>query len=308
MSSIAVPEDLLRKVRAKSSRQEGTRFPHKLFHLLSWAGSDPDRGRRAGCGWVTDAEFFVEKSVLNQTLDIKQNTLSVNLTQLGFQQTRQMNGVTFWMRDGFSRHSQQEDLDAIRSARVHPERGPADPRVLYLALLEPLQLWGLSPDDTANFRRAVLADWDRVAGGAVVFGIAGDAIRARILRDAGRSDCAWLFEEALTGITDIFAFAVLLARFGPWGSMVKKITQYRAVVRTDLQAFVTPPFAQHFAPTFHNCFRLPLPPDGEFHCYNLPGVDDGEQFLADEDGRTYGSWERVVEENRVLLARYRTLP
>jgi hypothetical protein len=135
----------------KSSRQDGRRFPHKLLSLLSWAGSDPDRGRRAECGWIADVEFLIGKPVLNQTLDIKKNTLD-------FQQTRQSNGLTIWQRDGFSQRSQSEALDAIRNTRSHPERGPADPRSLDFALLDPLQLKGsrrtTTPASAARCSRA----------------------------------------------------------------------------------------------------------------------------------------------------------
>jgi hypothetical protein len=307
MSEPAIPEELLQKVRTKASRHEGTRFPHKIFSLLSWAGTDSERMDTAGCGWVSDSEFFIQKPVLSQVLHIRPNTLNTDLTNLGFQATRQSNGVTFWKRDGFLRNSPPEALDAIRKAPEHPERRPADPRALYFAVMDPLQLWGLSPDDDVRFRRAVIADWDRLIGGGVLFGAAAAGIREQIARDAESSNSAWLLAEAFAGVCDFFAFAVVLARFGPYDSLLVKIAQYRAIVAQDAGSYTAPPFAQHFSPTFHNCFSLALTPEGEFHCYNLPCIDDGAPFLADEDGHTYASWADVIEENKTVLGRYRSI-
>lgn len=88
----------------------------------------------------------------------------------------------------------------------------------------------------------MLAGWDRLVCGALALGVPAVGIRAQILSDSGGFDCAWLLEEAFTSVCDFFAFAVLLARFGPYGSLLAKIAQSDAIVRKSGGGFVAPRF------------------------------------------------------------------
>jgi hypothetical protein len=41
---------------------------------------------------------------------------------------------------------------------------------------------------------------------------------------------------------------------------------------------------------------------GEFHCYNMPWIDAHEEFLMDEDGKTYPSWREMIRQNQAFLS------
>jgi hypothetical protein len=318
MTSEHIPEDLLKAVRSRSNRQEQSRFPHKLWQLLDWSKDNPDRCRLVGCGWTHNSEFFIEKSTLSETMKVEQNTLNVNLRHLGFHQSRAHQGTrSYWMNDGFCRNSRPDELERIRNDRCRPESiQKLDLRAVYLPILEPLQIWTMLPADVVQFKREVINEWYRLVGKKLVFGMSKTDFHAVLLNDFdelhGRQ-CPerLLLQQAFTGrereICDIFDFAVFLARFGPYRTVPDKLSQYQIIInelKPDYYSFAwqVPSFTSHFSQTFHNCIRFQLVPTGEYHCYNLPSSDSKSQFLIDEDGVTYQSWQTLVHQNQQFLS------
>jgi hypothetical protein len=312
-----VPDDLLRIVRNHSNRQERSRFPYKLWSLLDWVKDDPIRASLIGCGWTNDSEFFIEKSVLCHTMQVKLNTLNVNLRHLGFHPSRGPIGAkTYWSTQGFCRNS-PDDFEEIRNSRCRPEAlQKLDIRAVYLPILESIQIWTMTQTDTSQFKREVVNEWHRLVGKKLVFGLSSAEFHELLIRDLdemhGRQ-CPdrMLLQQAFTGRTrevcDVFDFAVFLARFGPYRTVPEKLNQYFGVINDLKQEFYNfaspvPSFANHFSQTFHNCFRFPLAPSGEYHCYNLPWVDSKSQFLIDEDGCAYQSWQKMSHQNQHFLS------
>lgn len=311
------PEELLKAVRNRSNRQERSRFPYKLWQLLDWGKDNPERCNRVGCGWTGEWEFFIEKATLSQTMKVEQNTLNVNLRHLGFRQTQEHRGSrTYWVNEGFGRNSRPDDFERIRNSRCRPEAvQKLDIRAVYLPILEPIQIWTMAQPDTGQFKREVVNEWFRLVGRKLVFGVSTADFHALLLNDLdeihGRqSPERLLLQQALTGrqreVCDIFDFAVFLARFGPYRTIPDKLSQYQMIInelKPDYYGFTShvPSFTSHFAETFHNCFRFQLVPSGEYHCYNLPWVDSRSQFLIDEDGSAYQSWQRLVHQNQDIL-------
>ena len=119
-----IPESILNKIRKRSNRSEQTRFPYKIFSLLEWAGKDEQKSQKAGCGWITDTEFFINKSKLCEVLGVKINTLNVNLKDLGFEQcdAKQKN-LTFWENPLFSETMTAEDAFLVRApSKIVPQK------------------------------------------------------------------------------------------------------------------------------------------------------------------------------------------
>jgi hypothetical protein len=78
--------------------------------------------------------------------------------------------------------------------------------------------------------------------------------------------------QALTprnpNVSDIFDFALFLARFGPYCTIPDKLYQVQTIanhLENDLYAFAWPSLPIHFSPIFHNCFQFQLSPTGEYH-------------------------------------------
>jgi hypothetical protein len=315
--ALELPEDLLKVVRNRSNRQEHSRFPYKLWRLLNWVTDDAHRFQVAGCGWVSDSEFFIEKSVLCKTMNIEPNTLNVNLRHLGFQQSRSHEGVrTFWSNEGFSRNAQPEDFERIRNSRCRPEAlQKLDIRAVFLPILEPLQIWGGNPVETNQFKREVVMEWHRLVGKKLIFALAATdfftILHADLDEIHGRqAPDRLLLQHALTirqrEVCDVFDFALLLDRFGPYRTVPEKLNQYQQLLnemKPDFYAYgwPAPAFGSYFSATFHNCFRFPLTPTGEYHCYNLPWMDTGAQFLTDEDGTLFQSWQWMMHQNKSFI-------
>lgn len=310
---LELPQSLINDIRVRSNRSETSRFPYKLWKLLSWAGHDVEKGERCGCGWISDTEFFISKQRLCEVLNIKLNTLNVNLKTLGFEQAQSRHGdKTFWKNPAFCASATQ-NFERLRNSRCKPESLiNLSIRAVYLPILEPLQLYMMSTADTNVFKKNVVELWERLVGSKLIFAVAMvDFINAlashlgtqnRVANEVHMIQQVFAVKSAT--VIDIFDFALFMARFGPFNSIQAKLHQFQSILSeirtTDNFYMFNTTMLQYFPETFHNCFRFQLPPTGEYHCYNLPLVDSQAQFLVDEDGAMYRSWQQMLEQNRFL--------
>ena len=308
-----LPEALISEIRKRSNRTETSRFPYKLWKLLSWAGRDITRGERCGCGWISENEFFISKSRLCEVLNIKLNTLNVNLKTLGFEQSKSRHGdKTFWKNPAFSASS-TENFQRVRNSRCKPESLiNLSIKAVYMPVLEPLQLYMMSTSDANLFKKSVVDWWEILVGSKLVFAVAMtdfiNMLSRKLCVQAHGSEVHNLIQQVFVvktvGVIDIFDFALFLARFGPFNSIQDKLLQFQEIIN-QIQAsnsviMFQSSLSESFSLTFHNCFRFQIPTTGEYHCYNLPLVDKQAQFLVDEDGAMYRSWRHMLEQNKFL--------
>ena len=297
-----IPESILNKIRKRSNRSEQTRFPYKIFSLLEWAGKDEQKSQKAGCGWITDTEFFINKSKLCEVLGVKINTLNVNLKTLGFVQTRQREGaLTFYRNDGFVFNSENPEFDRIRNSRCKPEALlNMKTQAVYLPCLEPLMLFMMDRKSINIFKKNVISIWEKLVGANLIFAISMNDFKKAfqsLFHSNTYPDIIHIEHNLplrVPKVVDIFDFAVFLARFGPFESLPTKIQQFQSITA---EFYLLP---NTFSSTFHNCFVFPLSQIGEYHCYNLPLVDSNAQFLADEDCAVYPSWSKMFQQNQFL--------
>lgn len=311
-----IPEDLLRAIRTRSNRSEESRFPYKVWQLLNWAGKDDRRGEICGCGWVSDTEFFIKKQTICDVLQVKMNTLNVNLRTLGFEQTRSKDGEkTFWRNEAFSIDANTKSFAKVRNIRCRPEvLANLSLQAVYLPVLEPLQLYSMSDQDVNIFKKTVVDEWESMIGSNLIFAVAMSHFinvlihRLESWKQQHGANEKYIIQQVLAprmpNVVDIFDFAVFLARFGPVCSLYDKLHQYQAIIndtaRNDAYRYSVPSLTSYFSGTFHNCFRFQLPPTGEYHCYNLPLAESNAQFLTDEDGMMYPSFKAVFQQNPFL--------
>lgn len=310
MEDIGVPDGLISFIRKRSSRSEKTRFPYKLFSLLGWAGKEPQRWENAGCGWVSDTEFFIDKKKICELMNVKLNTLNVNLKTLGFEksQTRKDNR-TFYKNEGFSYLDTTVRFESIRNSRCKSESlRNLNLSAVYMPCLEPLKLFMMTEQEINQFKHDVIEKWSGIVELNLVFAIPLNEF-IKFLKsnvdDRAFGDIL-LVQQALAprvpDVWDILDFAIFLARFGPFCNIQSKLYQYQDLINDIQFGFITysTPSSNYFSDTFHNCFRFHLPQIGEYHCYNLPLVYDNTPFLADEDGVVYPSWRKMLQQNQFL--------
>lgn len=299
---VAVPESIINFIRKRSSRNEQTRFPYKLFLLLAWAGKDPQKCKNTGCGWVSDTEFFIDKEKLCELMDVKLNTLNVNLKTLGFEKSRsRKDNRNYFKNEGFSFCNTANGFERIRNSRCKPEALlNLNLSAVYLPCLEPLKLFMMTEQEINQFKHEVIKTWEEIVDLKLVFAIT--------LNDFMKYLNSYLEDKILVGLAltprvpdvwDILDFAIFLARFGPFNNIRYKLSQYQDLINNISIGFNTYS-PNYFSDTFHNCFRFHLSQTGEYHCYNLPLVSINTPFLADEDGVLYPSWNKMLQQNHFL--------
>lgn len=299
-----IPNSVLEFVRKRSNRDESSRFPHKLWILLNWSGQNERRGELCGCGWTSDEVFFIEKTKLCEVLDIKINTLNVNLKTLGFKAAGNRNkNITYWRNPVFHKSSNPQDFGRIRNSR---SRSPAlmnlTPNAVYFPLLENIRLYGMDQQKINTFKCHVVDSWEYLVGSSLIFAVGFNDFTQTLYDKVSPINFQFLPQTLITkypNVVGIFDFAIFLARFGPFNDINIKLTQYRSVTDelSKNEIFINSSYTQM---AFHNCFRFQLAQDGEYHCYNMPTFCSEAQFLIDEDGTAYSSWESMLRQNSFI--------
>ena len=294
-----LPSEIKSVVSHRASKNEETRFPHKLFKLLEWSGHHQNRQEIAGCGWISEDEFFLDKSFICHHFGIKLNTLNSNLKNLGFVQSRKrQNDRTFFKNTSstFKNVSQDHDLLTIRHDH---DTVVALQRAFNMPLLADLELYGLSHDDVFQFKKNAILAWESIIG-VMKFAI-GISEFLKILQTQflQMTDVEFV-REALSPrvptVIDIFDFAVFLARFGPFENLIAKIGQYQQFfrfLRSDLSFWGSLSPASFYGTSFNNGFSFKLEHVGEYHCYNLPLKTINQTFLVDEDNQYFSQWYHI---------------
>lgn len=306
----AVPERLINFIRKRSSRNEQTRFPYKLYSLLVWVGTEPQKSKNAGCGWISDTEFFIDKKKICELMNIKLNTLNVNLKTLGFEKSQSnKDNRVFFKNEGFSRSGTMTvGFKSIRNSRCKSESlRNLNLSAVYMPYLEPLKLFMMTEQEINQFKHDVIEKWNEIVELHLVFAIPLNLF-IKFLKSIFDDKFCDLSsaQQALTPrvpeVWDILDFAIFLSRFGPFCNIQSKLNQYQDLIDDIQLGFITysTPSSNYFSDTFHNCFRFHLPQIGEYHCYNLPLVQDNTPFLADEDGVVYPSWRKMLQQNQFL--------
>ena len=266
-----IPPDVLRQIRKRSNRNEESRFPYKIWTLLNWVGIDHEKGKIAGCGWINETEFYIYKSKLCEVMEIKINTLNVNLKTLGFVQTRRKDwGITYWTNPMLQMNSSPEDFKQIRCSRAKSEVSVnINQKAVYLPLLEDIQLYGLTVDEIAMFKSEVIKYWEIVVGARYVFAVQVNEFvellcgMLKTIADLRINDSyhvELLLTQRKPRVVTIHDFASFMARFGPFENITYKILQYNQAMsetRREIAFMLSAgSMTSYFSPTFQNCFRM----------------------------------------------------
>jgi hypothetical protein len=290
-----------------------------------YAGDQLEKQDAVGVGWITDTTFKINKKRLGLIMDIKQNTLNVNLKDLKFHQVQQSSdGWTIWERPGFTRHSTCDDLLEIPAGPATEKSTPFSiPDEMQLAKLTMLRGMTFGWTDVAlaqTFKRFTISIWEELVqtssakyiANAAEF-LAAAAERFRVSRQ--KLDNALSILRVIFVIPDptqltLLDFAKFMAKFGPEETLMQKIDSllkssnnnenWLKISEGPPQIVASGPIYGYFDENEHNCFiirRLGELDDRIYNILNAPATDD---YLIDGTGFRYSSWQHYFHLKPVM--------
>jgi hypothetical protein len=301
--AIFLPESIREVLTRKSSRDPSSRFATKLHVLLSYTDENPAVKRDIGLYWTSEDEFELNKQILSKVMDLKINTLNVNLRDLKFNLIRRdKNGWSLWNRPGFTRSSTEFQL-------LPPTPGKVAAPGMTLGRLtnadisvfheNAKNLWadvfGVSPCDTIAVEMFVETTARKFRHAEQPLDNAKDVIKA-ILNP--------LSNLSTLSFTD---FSRFLAMFGPAPSIMVKIASLLMCSNSTGRwlsfdsagdARRQPPYAI-FDDTEPNCLIMHKV-NGIVKAYNHPNVAVSTAqglYVIDEAGRRYTGWDQYFLQN-----------
>jgi hypothetical protein len=300
-----LPPHIQELLNRKSSRDPISRFTSKLFTLLSYVEQFPGTESQVGVAWVGDDIFKMNKQILTNVMRIKLNTLNVNLRDLHFKiQHRDQDGWTLWKRDGFTKSS----VGVMSEPGIAPfANTPPLPSYGYAPMHYPFSLGPFMRQGIDEFFSAAGTLWSHLAGGGNSQIDAYHFLRraAERFREEGQQ-----LQNAVDVLTAIITptktrlvmagdFLKFMAMFGPEKTVMLKIASLlQCSHRTgewltfDLDQHALPRVFAAFEKTEPNCLAIHIF-DQVSRVWNDPRTEanGGTQYLTDEHGAYYSSWE-----------------
>jgi hypothetical protein len=294
-----LPLDIQAILKRKSSRDPSSRFSSKLWAILSHVARFPSFEQNLGVGWAEDDVFKLHKRTLASLLDIKLNTLNVDLRDLGFkQQQHDKDGWTHWKHDGFTRNASS---------------CPDDPPLPMMTILRPIApiptLFDLGPCSKLmleQFFQQTSLMWRELSGSSTMPVESSWFVRRAAERFRQETQPIQNAIDVLTAIiastpdgsTTYDHFARLMAMFGPEKSLMLKIASLLESSQKSGQWLYFNTEQPHFLTTYGsfdrdtpNCLVL-RKYDTVSRIWNFPTVEQapGTQYLMDDLGQMYASW------------------
>jgi hypothetical protein len=314
-----LPGDIQQMLKRKSSRDPMSRFSKKLHTLLMYAGDDPNRQEFVGAGWTSNSAFRINKKRLIAVMEIKHNTLNVNLKDLKFHQLEtEKNGWSVWERPGFTRFSSIDQLVDVKSEKdVDLLAQPGvldDAQLAKLSMLRDMTVGFIDPGSTQLFKRFTVSIWEELVGSPLqcaaspseLLHLAAERFRAshQKLDNALRILKAIFVCADATKLT-ILDFAKFMARFGPEETLMQKLDSILKSSNRNQNwlKLSRPPAGQdapeviygYFDENEHNCFVLHRMGQPEEKIYNLLHVPATDEYLVDIHGQRYASWQKYFD-------------
>jgi hypothetical protein len=218
--SLLLPPEIQKMIKRKSSHDPLSRFSNKLHILLMYAGEDLAKQASIGAGWIYDTSFRLNKKRLVIVMEIKQNTLNVNLKDLKFHLLEpETSGWAVWKRPGFTRQSTIEELVDLRADKV-PEKLmqsllPENTLLVKLALSRDMS-FGFTDPPAANLsKRLSFSMWEEIGQTAGQYPVDPDEFHASCQKlDDSLRILQAIFVCADPTPLKVLDFAKFMAKFG----------------------------------------------------------------------------------------------
>ena len=322
-----LPPEILKIIRRKSSRDPVARFSNKLHMLLGFAGDDRDLQESLGLGWIDDNQFRINKKRLIITMEIKLNTLNVNLKDLKFRQVRvDKDGWTVWDRAGFTRESTPDDLADVRADGAGDgDRagvlGSEEQLQTKMAVLREISLGMTDSAALKVFKSVTISIWEELVPSPTPRYIVDSegfieacAKRFRVSHqklDNALSIMRAIFLRPEVTQVSVVEFGKFMARFGPEETLMLKI---QSILKSsnenhnwlkidgDQAKYKGELVYGFFDECEHNCFVIQRHGMEPERVYNKVEEAANQDYLVDETGRTYASWQAYFEAHPVRKA------
>ncbi|EAY12654.1 39 kDa initiator binding protein, putative [Trichomonas vaginalis G3] len=326
MSIETLPNYIQEILKARSTKSPNARFVRKLHVLLSYVDTKPDKENSVGLAWISDDEFKMHKKTLCQLLDVKINSLNVNLKKLQFTQTEtDKAGWTTWTRKGFNRRDASivpDETENENIARFQQQQEPIySPSLTIVESIRKADSITIGALDQTN-KNEILSNainiWQQIVE---VIGI--DSVRSEffILKLAKRYNLhGQSFENSLSVIKSILAptnaplitfldFYKFYLAFGPEPTIMIKIHSLLEVAVNDKPWLyfgylpdeikkVSENFAYFDTENEPNCLVIVW--NGMTHKgYNLPNVSSDSSYVVAEAG-TFKSWTDYIQSLHII--------
>jgi hypothetical protein len=255
----------------------------------------------------------MNKKIVTQILNVKYNSVSVNIKNTGFTQLeRNLDGWTKWHKDGLTR--KRIDHYTLSNAMIIPQPSPpppktkprsgfvynigsSSPRVVEELYTTAQQIWErlfgttLRPVISKLFLKRAATDFMQPGQ---PFENAVEVISAIVLTDQTR----------VIHFHDLYRF---LAMFGPRESVMAKISELLGCSNATgewlffeekKQQMMAPnPISAQFDCNEHNRLNIVIRNCKIISVWNLPTVSHTEQYLIDMEGKTYQGWKDYFDKN-----------
>lgn len=323
--ALSLPPEIQIVLKRKSSRDPASRFSNKLLSLLNYAGSNLNLQEYIGVGWLNECRFRINKKRLIAIMDIKLNTLNVNLKDLRFRQLQgDQNGWTIWERPGFRFDSTVDDLAKVERSTDAAQQWHAfeEAAGTKLSKLKDINIGMADAETVHSFKRIAASMWDEFLAmhpqskskidKAEFLDAAAKRFRASHQKLSNSKlvleTIFMCFSSESLGVVD---FAKLLALFGPEATLMEKIAsilkssnEYHDWLKivhdpSELVNFRDPEIYGFFDVNEHNCFTLKRANKPDLKIYNIVDQPATGEYLIDSNGVKYGSWQDYFGRNSI---------
>jgi hypothetical protein len=314
----SLPSDVQDILGRRSSRDPTTRFVPKLHALLSYVSANPALEDEAGLGWIDDNVFRMFKPRLLGVLGVKLNTLNVNLRNLKFAQLQSdKSGWTRFRREGFTRRdfevtvpdTPEPDLFGQPLLPKPPQRSEPEDKIDF-------RITCLTSEQDDLFTQSVVLEWQAIVESSDITSVA----TAFFVSHASQRYCLpnQPSENAFDVIHAIVAsqdpptikfstFLKFMAEFGPPETVMLKIHSLLEVAQHPSPWLYFGPMAIVEDVELNGVFdddaaNLLLVRNRKRvlnKAWNVPIIPFGQEFVIDESGRRYASWQTFFEEHPV---------
>ena len=324
-----LPQNVLNFIQHRSTRSQNSRFVKKLHLLLSYSNSSSEIEEEFGVKWVDDEEFRINKKKVCEVLDLKLNSLNVNLKKLQFIQTQaDKHGWTQWKRYGFNRkdailliEDQSPEIETEQFLNSNSETNLSnDLNLNQNSNFEiPFNIGILSEDRIQLFNNYIILLWQEIVESHSIQNVSFSFFmtkEAKRLQLPNQSfDNSYSIISSILSPNDISTikfidFYKFMAMFGPENTSMNKISSlldssyfsgkwlYFGYQIEEIQKY-TNLFAL-FDENEPNCLLFHTP-EKIYRVYNLPDIDSNQNYIIDENGIIYKDWISYFSIHEILL-------
>ena len=322
-----LPDFVKEIINQRSSRNPGSRFSRKIHILLSYVETNPEMVDLVGLKWISDEHFRMNKKILKELLNIKENSLNVNLKKLDFIQTQSdKGGWTEWYKKDFNKIESNPFQNEIITISEDQFPRLLSPSVFQPANQNSILMLGdelynkvshcsigfIDEERKHNVIKQAIQIWQSIVTidhTDIIFGADFILQLAKRLQLEGQS-----FNNAVSVIKNILVtneksglaflnFFKMYCAFGPDGSIMQKIASLLDIAAGEngWLYFGFPPseikkVTDHFAyfdENEPNCLVL-ISGSSIFKVWNIPDIKHTDRYIYGEDGNYYSDWSSYI--------------